>query len=105
GERWEQAVEYGRRAGVRAVLRGAVGEARAHVESALAALGHVADSQGTRELAVDLRLLLGTILTRLGEPDLSLALAREAEAVALALRDPLRLARVTRHVAFVLFSN
>ena len=102
GELWEQAAEYGRRAGLRALARNASGEAHTQFEGALAALDHLPDRRETRELAVDLPFLLSRALSSLGEREQRLAAVSRAAAAAEALGDPIRLARILGSLAFAL---
>ncbi len=94
GELWDKAVAYLRQAGQKAAAHSAHREAVVYVEQALAALGQLPDTRATRDLAIDLRFALRDALghlqlvARVGE------VLREAEALAEALGDQRRLARV-----------
>jgi DNA-binding NtrC family response regulator/predicted ATPase len=101
GEVWDKAVAYGQQAGARAVSRAAFHAAATCYEQALEALGHLPDSPDTGELAIKLRLGLGNALIRLGEYRKSLALLREAEALARARDDRTRLVRVLAQLSNV----
>jgi tetratricopeptide (TPR) repeat protein len=96
GEMWDKAVTYCQQAGVRADDRAAVREAVAAFEQALQALAHLPQDGDTRVRAFELRLALvgvGGLLTQ-EEYGRRLALLGEAEALARALDDRVRLARV-----------
>jgi class 3 adenylate cyclase/tetratricopeptide (TPR) repeat protein len=94
GEIWEKAVTYFRQAGMKAATRSALREAAAYFEQGLVALAHLQDSRDTREQAVDLRLDLSTALNALAQFTEALDCLRAAEALADALGDERRLARV-----------
>jgi predicted ATPase/class 3 adenylate cyclase len=103
GEVWDKAVTYGQQAGARAFERAAFRQAATACEQALAALGHLPDTLDTQSMAIDLRLdLVGHALLPLGEFERGLALLREAEALARALDDRTRLARVLALLTHVL---
>ena len=87
GEVWDQAVEYLRRAGLKAYNRSANREAVAYLEQAIQALSRLPQTAANIEQAVDLRLLLRLGLTALGEFVRALELAREAEPLAKAVGD------------------
>ena len=94
GEVWEKAVIYCRQAGTTAIERSAFREAIAAFEQALAAHQHLADSETTRTLAIDLRIDLRHALHPLGESERSIESLRQAEALAEALGDARRLGQV-----------
>jgi class 3 adenylate cyclase/tetratricopeptide (TPR) repeat protein len=94
GEVWDKAVTYCRQAGARAYDRAAFPEAVAAFEQALQALAHLPEPDGTRVLALDLRLAVADALLPLAEFGRRLALLGEAEALARALDDRARLVRV-----------
>jgi class 3 adenylate cyclase/tetratricopeptide (TPR) repeat protein len=94
GEVWEKAVPYCQQAGARAHDRAVFREAVAAFEQALQALAHLSEHSDTRGLALDLRLALGGSLFPLGEYGRYLALLGEAEALARAREDRVRLGRV-----------
>jgi tetratricopeptide (TPR) repeat protein len=102
GEVWDKAVTYCQQAGARAYDRAAFREAVAAFEQALQALEHLPEPGDTRVLALDLRLAVGHPLIPLGEYGRSLALLREAEALARGLDDRARLGRVLAGIARVL---
>jgi transcriptional regulator with AAA-type ATPase domain/tetratricopeptide (TPR) repeat protein len=101
GELWEKALTYFRRAGAKALTRAAPGEARACLEQAAAALGHLPERGESLEQAIDLRFELCAALVMLGEHERVLGYLREAEALAERLDDRWRLgrarARLTTH--------
>ncbi|HEX2276087.1 MAG TPA: AAA family ATPase [Candidatus Tectomicrobia bacterium] len=96
-----QAVQYLRQAGTRAHDRAAFREAVAFFDEALQALARLPKPGDTRGLALDLRLALGDALNALGEYERRLALLNEAAALARALDDRSRLARVFVQIAHV----
>jgi class 3 adenylate cyclase/tetratricopeptide (TPR) repeat protein len=101
GELWEKALTYFRRAGAKALARGAPREALVCFEEASAALGHIPERREILEQAVDLRFELYGALSMLGEHERVLRHLREAEALAERLDDRWRLgrahARLTTH--------
>ncbi len=99
GEVWDKALVYLRQAGAKALERSAYREALACYEQALAALAHLRESRETLEQAVDLRIELRHSLFPLGELDRIDEYLREAEALAEALGDQLRLGRVSSVMA------
>jgi class 3 adenylate cyclase/tetratricopeptide (TPR) repeat protein len=94
GDRWEQAVDYLRRAGAKAAVRAANPEAVACLEQALAALKRLPERRETLEQAIDLRLDLRPPLLQLGRLEQVFSLSKEAERLAQALGDQPRLAGV-----------
>ena len=101
-EVWDKAVTCCQQAGARAYDRAAPREAAAYFDQALQALAHLREHGGTRVLAIELRLALGSALNALGEFGRHLTLLREAEALARALDDRARLGRVLAGMAHVL---
>jgi tetratricopeptide (TPR) repeat protein len=95
GEVWDKALEYGRQAGEKAVVRSAYREAVGFFEQALSALGYLPETRDTREQAIDLRLAQRVALRPLGDFGRILACLREAESLAATLDDPRRLAQVS----------
>src|SRR5262249_31927631 len=95
-----KAVAYSQQAGTRAHDPAAFREAAAAFEQALQALAHVPEDGDTRVRAVELRLALGGPLLQLGEMRRYLAILGEAEALARALDDGVRLGRVLAQMAF-----
>ena len=93
---------YLRQAGSKANVRSAIREASSYFEQALTALGHLPESRETRELAIDLHFDLRVSLGALGEGERVLEHLRAAEALANALRDDRRLARVNVYMARLL---
>jgi predicted ATPase len=67
GTVWDKALHYSRRAGAKAAVHSAYGEAVACFEHALVALRHLPENRDTRELAIDLRFDLRNGLFPLGE--------------------------------------
>jgi tetratricopeptide (TPR) repeat protein len=95
GEVWNKALAYCRQAGEKALKRSASREAVGSFEQALSALQHLSETCDTREQAIDLRLALRSALAPSGNSGRILACLREAEALAEALADTLRLGRVS----------
>jgi predicted ATPase len=95
GEVWDKALAYCRQAGEKAMARPAYRKAIESFEQALSALDHLPEQRDTREQAIDLRLALRAALFPLGDYGRILAALHEAEALAEALDDPRRLARVS----------
>jgi len=91
GEVWDKAVAYCQQAGARAYDRDALREAVTFFDQALQALAHLPEAGATRGLALGLRLALGGLLFTLGEYGRVLALWSEAEVLARALDDRVRL--------------
>ena len=102
GEVWDKAVIYCQQAGARAYDRAAFREAAASFEHALQALAYLPEDGDTRVRALELRLALASPLSILGEHGRCRALLGEAEALARALDDPVRLGRVLVQMASVL---
>jgi class 3 adenylate cyclase/tetratricopeptide (TPR) repeat protein len=102
GEAWDKAVAYCRQAGARAHDRAAFREAVAAFDQALQALAYLPEDGDTRGLAFGLRLALGGTLFVLGEYRRDLTLLSEAEALARALDDRVRLGWVLAQMAGVL---
>ncbi len=90
GEVWDRAVGYCREAGARTLARMASWESVSFFERALAALAHRPVDAG---LGVDLRFDLHNALVPLGQHARSVAVLREAAALAGSLGDQPRLAR------------
>ena len=99
GEVWGKALTYLRQAGAKADARSAIREAASYFEQALNALEHLPDDRETREQAIDLHFNLRTPLAALGERERVLEHLRAAEALANALGDQRRLARVNAYIA------
>ena len=99
GEVWEKALTYLRQAGTKADARSAIREAASYFEQALTALAHLPESRETREQAIDLHFNLRVSLGALGEGERVLEHLRAAEALANALGDERRLARVNVYIA------
>ena len=99
GEVWGKALTYLRQAGTKADARSANREAASYFEQALTALAHLPDDRETREQAIDLHFNLRISLAALGERERVLEHLRAAEALANALGDKRRLARVNEYNA------
>jgi tetratricopeptide (TPR) repeat protein len=94
GEIWDKAVTYLRQAGAKALAQSAHREASLYLMLALVALQHLPESRDTQEQAIDLRFNLRTSLFHLGDFEPIFEHLHEAEALAEALGDQGRLARV-----------
>ena len=105
GEVWAKALTYLRQAGAKADARSAIREAASYFEQALTALGHLPDDRETREQAIDLHFNLRVSLAALGERERVLEHLRAAEALANALGDQRRLARVNVYIARLLLAQ
>jgi class 3 adenylate cyclase/tetratricopeptide (TPR) repeat protein len=99
GEMWAKAVLYSRLAGEKAGARSAYGEAVGHLEHALMALDHLAQTRETQEQAVDLYFDLRNALLPLNDHERMLDCLRQAESIAAALDDRRRLARGSVYMA------
>jgi class 3 adenylate cyclase/tetratricopeptide (TPR) repeat protein len=98
-EVWDKALTYLRQAGEKAMTRSAHREAVGYFEQALSVLPHLPQERDTREQAIDLCLALRTALLPAGDSRRILACLGEAEALAVALDDPRRLAQVSRFLS------
>jgi tetratricopeptide (TPR) repeat protein len=94
GELWEKAVAYSQQVGNKAYDRGALREAVTNYEQALDAIGYLPETPDTRLMALELRHLLGHVLSLQGEYPRSLALLGEAETLARRVDDRARLGQV-----------
>ena len=99
GDVWDKALAYCQQAGEKALARSAYREAVGSFEQALSALPHLPETRDTREQAIDLRLALRSALRPLGDFGRILTYLHEAEALAVALDDPRRLAQVSLFLA------
>jgi tetratricopeptide (TPR) repeat protein len=99
GEVWDKALAYCRQAGEKALARSAYREAVGSFEQALHALPHLPEQRDMREQAIDLRLALRSALLPSGDERRILAYLREAESLATALDDPMRLGQVSRFLS------
>jgi class 3 adenylate cyclase/tetratricopeptide (TPR) repeat protein len=90
----DKAIPYLRQAGLKAIGRWALPDARDWFEQALGIIEALPESQATLEQAIDLRLDLRPVLTQLGEVRPLLERLREAEALAERLGDDRRRGRV-----------
>jgi class 3 adenylate cyclase/tetratricopeptide (TPR) repeat protein len=102
GEVWERAVPYLHQAGIRAQARSANREAVSCFEQALTALGHLPETRGGLERAIDLRFDLKTSLFPLGEFGRIFGYLREAEGLARTLDDQGRLGQMSVHMCHTL---
>jgi len=93
GEVWDRAVDHCRQAGRRTLARMASWESVSFFERALAALAHLPAAPAARAAAVDGRFDLHNALVPLGQHARSVAVLREAAALAESLGDRERLAR------------
>ena len=98
GELREKAVDYLRRAGLKAAARSALPDARVWFEQALGILEALPESPSTLEQAFDTRLELRPVLHQLGEVRRALERLREAETLAERLNDDRRRGRVCAFV-------
>jgi tetratricopeptide (TPR) repeat protein len=95
GEVWAKAVDYGVRAGNRAVDRSAPGQiAKTFFEASLEALRRLPESRETLEQSIAVYTFLSSPLFALGDSEAYVACMNEALAVAERLGDPERLAHV-----------
>jgi class 3 adenylate cyclase len=99
GEVWGKALTYLRQAGAKADARLALREAVSHFEQALTTVAHLPDDRETRERAIDLHFNLRNSLAALGEAERVFEHLRAAEALANALGDERRSARVNAYIA------
>src|SRR5215813_8302351 len=105
GEVWNKALSYSRQAGTKADARSAFREAISYFEQALTLLEHLPDGREMRELAIDLHFELRVSLGSLGELEKVLEHLRAAEALANALGDERRSARVNVYIARFLLNR
>ncbi|MFQ5994126.1 MAG: AAA family ATPase [Acidiferrobacterales bacterium] len=91
GEQWERAVAFLRHASTKAAGRSAYREAAAYLEQALTALRHLPENDETRRQGVDLRFELRSALQALGEHERVFKHLRDAETLASAIGDQIRL--------------
>jgi tetratricopeptide (TPR) repeat protein len=98
GEVWDKALAYCRQAGEKAMTQMAYREALEYFEQAINVLPHLSETRDTREQAIDLRLAMGSALLPSANFECLVACLHEAESLAMALDDPLRLAQVSSHL-------
>jgi class 3 adenylate cyclase len=98
GQTWAKALRYLRQAGARATERSASSGAVAYFEQALETLTHLPENRSTLEQAIDLRLDVRHPLLQLGENERIFEHLREAERLAEALDDQLRLGQVSAYL-------
>jgi class 3 adenylate cyclase/tetratricopeptide (TPR) repeat protein len=94
GQLWQEAVQYLKQAGDKALARSAIQEAVAYFDQALKALQQLPNNPVNTEQAIDLRLELRNALHPLGEFDRVLDILRDAQSLAEGLDDQRRLGRV-----------
>jgi predicted ATPase len=99
GEVWDKAVAYYWQAGAKAFARSALREAMVCFEQALAAVGHLPESQERREQAIDLRLDMRNALIALGAFGAMFDHLCEAEKLAASLDDHLRRGWVSTYLS------
>ena len=99
GELWQKAVTYLRQAGVKAVARAAYRPGAACLEQALVALQRLPENRDTMEEDIDLRFDLRNAYVQLAEHGRISEHLSAAEALARALDDRLRLARVLGYLS------
>lgn len=90
-ELWERAVGFLRQSGEKSAARSAYREAASSLEQALAALGHLPETEDTLQQGIDLRFDLRSTLQALGEHERVFEHLRKAETLASALADQDRL--------------
>ena len=90
GELWEQALDYNRRAGVKAQTRSAYAEALAPFQRALDAAERLSNQRDGLEQAIDLRFSVRHCLTNVGQPDKAVEVSQEIVERANALQDTRR---------------
>jgi class 3 adenylate cyclase/tetratricopeptide (TPR) repeat protein len=98
----EKSVHYLHQAGMKAVARSALTDARRCFEQALDNLKQLPETSARLEQAFEIRLELRTVLRQLGEVREMLDQLREAEALAERLKDDLRRGRVCSFMTAVL---
>src|SRR5262249_23172683 len=94
GEMWDPAVRYLQQAAALAIGRSAHRAAATHLTQALAALAHLPDDRTRREQKIDIHLAMRTALQPLGDTVGILQSLQSAQALAVAIGDSQRLARV-----------
>jgi class 3 adenylate cyclase/tetratricopeptide (TPR) repeat protein len=87
GELWKQALDYNRRAGVKALTRSAYAEALAAFQRAVDAAERLSDQRDGREQAIDLRFSIRHCLSSVGQPDKCVEVSHEIVERANALQD------------------
>ena len=89
---WEQAIAYGRQAGIRALGRCSFAQALKYFEDARELIGRLPDDRRRAEIAIDTGAELNSALSPLGELDRCLALNEADLGLARGLGDPRRIA-------------
>ena len=93
-ERWDKAVEFHRRAGLRAVSRSANRDALSHFQTALTCLARLPDTTERATLAFDLHLDVHSAAIPLLDFEMAAEHRHKAEVLAGSLGDPRRTGRV-----------
>ena len=101
-ERWDEAVEYLRQAGVKAFGRSANREAASAFEQALLAIGHLPQSPSVDEQTVDLCLAMRPCVTPLADMKRLLATVQRAAPLISSLDNPRREALINGYRAAAL---
>jgi len=94
GGLWPLALHYSRQSGSKAFERSANRETVAALEQALTALAHLPEDPEMLAAAIDVRLLMRSVLLQLGQLERTARYLKEAEVLALRLGDRQRLAWV-----------
>jgi class 3 adenylate cyclase/tetratricopeptide (TPR) repeat protein len=100
GEMWDKAAAYLRQAGDRAVERSAYRQAAGFFRQALEALARLPASDDVTTQAIDIRIKLRPTLAPIGESDQILDYLREAEQLARAVGDRVRLVSALIHQSY-----
>jgi class 3 adenylate cyclase/tetratricopeptide (TPR) repeat protein len=98
GELWEKAVAYLHQAGLRAIERGAYGEAVAYLEQALGALPRLPETRQTVALNFDIRMDIVVACVPLDDWPRIVDHTNKAEAFARSLGDQRRIGQVLMHM-------
>ncbi len=93
-ELWDKAAAFCRRASEKAQGRAAAPEAVAHLEAALTGLARLPKSRETDEQTVDVHLALSAADRAMGRFEQMMAHLHEAQTLASAMEDPVRIATV-----------
>jgi class 3 adenylate cyclase/tetratricopeptide (TPR) repeat protein len=102
-EDWQKAAEYGRKAADRAYRLGRFQEAVTIFENTYTSLSQLPESQKRQENMVDLQFEMVWPLHFLGQQDRALKVCKQAESIANALKDPVRLCKVDYQYAISYF--
>jgi tetratricopeptide (TPR) repeat protein len=101
----DRTVHYLRQAGVKAVARSALSDARGWYEQALDVLKSLPQTQSRMECAFEVHLELRPVLRQLGERRQMLEHLRKADAISEGLKDDLRRGRVSAFMTTVLSTS